>query len=425
MIPVLLLAVQILLLGLAMATSQHRQPDHVLYKWFNPVSFVAGFYSLFFLIPQVYGLASDYYLVGFPPSTEGFREQAFVNAQQVAIIFLFGLLLGTLAGRSISASSVPAQPVDLPDRLSTAQTIVLTGFLAVGVGSYLMLAAQLSGTDEFRSSLVKTTRGQILTTLAFFGNFAFTILLYSLLRQRRRLAAAFLCAIFAASIILTGSRGRLLWPCVIAAILFMIQQDRIRFRLLATVAPIVLIVLVALDPIAASLTTGTWHPPSEYLQFSDLFERRNFDGFSNLALILTEQDAVAQPSLLMSGARDQFMNQYFPEIYARGVGFGATVPGWAFLSGGVVGVVAVAVVYGFILQILFAGLSRSAGVIWIVGYLTAMTWLGAVGGNFVESLDKAFAASLPAVVAAAAIALLGEREEAVVPDSRPEVAASA
>jgi hypothetical protein len=73
------------------------------------------------------------------------------------------------------------------------------------------------------------------------------------------------------------------------------------------------------------------------------------------------------------------------------------VPGWFFLVGGVPLLCVLAAGYGVMLQVINRWLATTTDPVLVYGYLFAMTWMAAVGGNFMESIDKMVVAFAPAV----------------------------
>jgi hypothetical protein len=197
--------------------------------------------------------------------------------------------------------------------------------------------------------------------------------------------------------VLTGSRGRLLWPLAIALLLVASERGSIRWGRTLLVGAAMFVALLGLDPLIEFLRSGDSSGFGRAFDAARLFEKRNFDGFSNLALIVGDGSIEPDIAYLGSGARDVFMNTYFPVVYAFGVGFGTSVPGWFYLVGGVPLLCVMAALYGVVLQVINRWLAGTDDPVLVYGYLFAMTWMAAVGGNFVESVDKMVVAFAPAV----------------------------
>lgn len=408
-----LLFLQCVALAGVVVLSRPAAGGHVLFTVFNPLGFFALFFTLYFLLPQVYGLTHDRFLVGFPTATDDIADRAFHSGQVHALFFVIAVAAGVGVGRLLrhGARHVDVPPA-MPKRVSSAAIALLVTMLVAGAAANLVLGRQLAASGEFRSSLVKSTGGQLLTVIVFFGNFALAILAYHAVRMKRHLFGFAVVAGYGLTVLVTGSRGRLLWPLAIAWILLVLHRNRLEYRKLLVWSAFLLVALLMMDPLARYLVSGDTDGFGRAVSLATLFEKRNFDGFSNLALITVSERLDPDMSRLFGGARNDFMLTYFPGVYARGVGFGATVPGWFLMSAGLSGMVVLGALYGFGLQILNQWLRKGRSFLTVVGYLFAATWLTAVGGNFVESLDKMIAAAAPAAVLAAALGVRGSKAAA-------------
>lgn len=103
------------------------------------------------------------------------------------------------------------------------------------------------------------------------------------------------------------------------------------------------------------------------------------------------------------------MNYFFQEFYERGVGFGATLPGAAWIAFGIWGVVAIAAVYGVFLGLLDKSLCSMKSAFSLLLYLFAMPQIAAIAGNQIESVDKILATLTPAAIPYVAQLMLGSR----------------
>lgn len=391
-----LILVQVCLLISLNALARIGARGRPLNRYFNPVGWVSLFYFLFFVLPQIYGVFNDYYMVGWPPGVGASRPDSFVLAQQYCIYFLAALFVGVLL-----VQVVLPPPVASTARLSLApagwMTPYLVGLVAAGVLANMYLGSQFQEIDGFRSELVKGLPGRLATAVALAGGFGFGVLGFMLLLRRRVAMYAGLLVVFGYSVVLTGSRGRLLWPLAITLMLLASERGSIRWGRTILVGVVMFVALLGLDPLIEFLRSGDSDGFGRAFDAARLFEKRNFDGFSNFALIVGDGSIEPDVGYLVSGARDVFMTTYFPVVYDFGVGFGASVPGWFFVVGGLPLLGALAMGYGVVLQMINRWLSVTTDPVLVYGYLFAMTWMAAVGGNFMESIDKMVVAFAPAI----------------------------
>lgn len=402
-VSLLLLCLQIWLVLLANRLGAGNGRAHVFFRFFNPFSFIALFYTLFFILPQLFGIFFDFQILGFETFAYDVRKETFLRTQFhvtgfLAVLVLAQISFGAFVGNAGGARA-PVDPVSvIPDRLSPVQSTVIWLLFLFGLAGVFALGAMFSNTIGFRSQLVKSFQGQVLTAISFFANFAFTILLFSLARARRFLLCAVITGVFAAGILMTGSRGRLLWPLVLAFVLFVCKRDEFPALRIAIFALLCVAALSVMDPLRAALVNpGRYVTDISLLEsIRMLFIKRNFDGFSNFALM--SMPGYITPSLdyLFSGARNVFMNTYFADIYRRGVGFGSTIPGWLYISGGWIGFYVFTFCYGLFMSAIGTYMRQTRSFVIYAAYLTAMPWLSAVGGDLVESLDKLLIALAPA-----------------------------
>ena len=274
------------------------------------------------------------------------------------------------------------------------QLLLLTFFIC-GLLATMYLAWKNIGSESMRSALVKSTNGKILTSISFFGNFAFAVFLARSLVRRRILMAVAVVAIFVPAVFLTGSRGRFLWPCALALVYLFSYRNAFDLRKIVIAATIALSVLVFSDTILLVLKDDR---ELSFAGFRNLFIKRNFDGFANFTLISTFDQIPRRPLVALVGARQEFMYHYFPSAYQKGVGFGATWPGMSWIAGGWIGLLIGGVVYGYILGAVNALFRKIEDERLFWAYLFAMTWLCAAAGNIHESLDKMAVAAAPGVV---------------------------
>ncbi|KAA5539291.1 hypothetical protein FYK55_24575 [Roseiconus nitratireducens] len=395
----LLLAVQVLILGSIVALGAHGAKS-VLVRFFNPGCWFVLFYLLWFLLPQCASMAHGNALVEYIEIS----DQSWVLTQLYLAGFCLAIFLGMLAVRVLlQVSNRNTNVFPFRESLSRFEYQILILFYVAGAAATLYLGRKLMQSDGFRSELVKSTSGQLLTILMYYGTFAMAVLLGRGLFERRMLQVLLAGGILGSAIFFTGARGRLLWPIAIALVYTFCRSNRVRWFRIATFAAVGLFALLVFDPIFMSLREGlrhwSWAAVWERVDVADLYiEKRNFDGFSNFAVISTYDSIAYEPKLLLTGARDTFMHHYFPGILERGVGFGTTFPGMFWLSGGLYGLLLGGLGYGVLLGLLDFGLRRIRREPLFWSYCFAMTWLCAVGGNFQESLDKMIAVASPGFV---------------------------
>lgn len=389
------LLAQILLLFYLVSGSPLGAPGGYFYRLFNPYGFLALFYSMFFILPQIYGIFHDFYLVASASIGASSHAEPFLTTQVYLVVFLGLLLVGqTIAALTVPRSTEPftlkIEPIPTPIKAFVWLLFIL------GVYCTLRLGAEWQQTGGFRSNLVKSMSGKVLTTLSFLANFAFTALTVDAVKRRKYLTAVVIFVIFAFAVLTTGARGRLLWPMAFSIIVIATSGRRMSITTLVVFAVVALVSLPFLDSVQRMMSGDKITLASEIPLIDLLFQKRNFDGFANFALILN--GVYSEPSLgALFGARDTFMTAYFPATYAAGVGFGATVPGWFYLSGGILGFLILSLLFGVALGVMTLWLHRTRSIWSIYAYLFAIIWITQVGGNVPESLDKMVAASFPAI----------------------------
>jgi hypothetical protein len=380
------------------------ESDSVFHRYFNPFCFFALFYLLFFLVEQIYYLATigqNYPMVGHELFPLGSPQAVYTTTQLALLLFLLGVLSGTAWSRLYLR---PGPKVMVPALLRQTETqlekVVMWSFFAIGLAAIAYLGNTLTETEGFRSALVKTTGGQIATSVSFFGNFAFSALLFRGLRNRNYAVALALIVLFGAATLYTGARGRFLWPTVFAFILLFSSRDVFPKKATALLTAALLFALILMDPLRKVLTdpVATLTFDDFQSQFSALIEKRNFDGFTNFALILNSDAVPIQLSNLLVGGRELFIGTFFPDIYDMGVAMGSTLPGYLYMGGGLAGLLVSAVLFGGLLGIInvwVRGVRRR----WtLLSYLFGIVWVTQVGGDTIESIDKMVVAMSPGFV---------------------------
>lgn len=409
MISLLLLVCQAAALWAVVQISRPMTAGHVLYRYFNPLCFFALFVLMFFLMPQVYGLAHDYYMVEFPMNSPQELKAAFLSGQQTTLLFIVVVLVGVWLVRTFyEPRSAGERPPRFPDSVRRLELVVLASFFAVGVLAHTYLSVVLRNDGGFRSVLVKSPGGMAVTVIAYFGGFAVAMLLFYAVRSKRYWLAFTLIGVYGASVVMTGARGRLLLPVAFALIMVSVYRARFSMAPLLGVAAALLSVLVVLDPLFKYFRTGNASAFDGAFSLGALYETRNFDGFSTLALIAHQNQLEPSLDRLFTGIRLDFMQTFFPDVYANGVAFGSTIPGWFLLSGGTAGLIVFGMLYGSGLELLNRWLRAGQRHIVVGGYLFGIVWITAVQSDFVENLDKAIAQLVPALVLSL---ILGPSEE--------------
>jgi hypothetical protein len=394
-----LILVQIAALA-ALWGSARTRSSSVFHTYFNPLCFFILFYVLFFGVEQVTYQLNGFAILGADFYATGQGLPAYAHTQ----VALCGMLSALLLGNWITVPLLGRANVDHSRPLfgrseNASEKLLLWLFFTVGILAAAYLGRQFAALGGFRSELVKSPGGAFATALSFWANFAYAWLLFIALRDRRYVVAAVITLIFGLAIVYTGSRGRFLWPAVIGVAMFLSYRNIFPKNRIVLVAIAVLAVLSVMDPIRKLLIDpGDNSLPSLTGSFSSLVLTRNFDGFANFDLIYTTRLIAPSAHFLFTGVRDVFMNTFFPLVYQSGVGFGSTIPGYFYLSGGTAGLLYLGFGFGILLGLLNALLRFTTNRWLLSGYFFGVVWLTAVGGDLVESLDKMVAAMLPGLL---------------------------
>lgn len=394
---------QLLLLG-ALCWTQSRSTSVLMYKYFTPAGFVTFWYTMYFVIEQLAYMTNGYTLLGMETLAPD-RAIAVYERTQL-------LLLAMLASMVVGSALVPLprrtlEPEEFTRTLSKGvgpwTALIVLAFFALGMAATIYLGRQfthLTAVGQFRSGLVKSADGLMATVVQFLGNFAFSVLLYWLVRARRYLLVAGLVGAFFVAMLYTGARGRFLWPTLIGVAIVFAAGNKLPVARLAIAGVLGVFALSIMDPLRKSLVdpTATFTMSSGGDFVSDLLIKRNFDGFANFGLISGMGFIQPDLSRLITGARETFMTTCFPGVYRAGVAFGSTLPGYFYVSAGVPGVIILGAFYGATLQLANL-LLRSLRSIWLLfAYMYGMMWYCAVGGDFIESRNKMLAAMAPGLV---------------------------
>tara|TARA_R110000850_G_scaffold85460_2_gene183820 strand:- start:39363 stop:40559 length:1197 start_codon:yes stop_codon:yes gene_type:complete len=368
----------------------------------NPAMLLAFFYTLWMLIPQIFVLMPEHSIVGMEHVPAYERVQATLRTQAYLTLFLSALFIGYAVALGLIRRE-PGPEFQAPPLQPTRWHYGLAAY-AIGVVAFFILGRTFHELPDgtMRSALVKTTSGQVLMTLSFFGSFGVAYLGAHLWLQGRRLLPLILFVVYSYLVLQLGARGRILWPLVTAILFVWGRGTHIRLLPVVVFGVIGLAVLSLMDPLVYGLRnedyTRFFEALSPVVMFETLFYGRNFDGFGNL-LFITHNDLIReQPGFLLGGARDAYMNTYYPAIYEMGVAFPTTVPGEFWLAGKTPLLAAMSAIYGFGLGMMqqYLRSARREAHIWL--YLLLLPWLTAVGGELAESVNKMIAAGAPAIL---------------------------
>ena len=211
---------------------------------------------------------------------------------------------------------------------------------------------------------------------------------------------------FGFCLLLLGGRGRVIWPLVgIVAWAVTVGYLRISFIKGMAVAILCGVLLQTLDPLILY-----WNGYEDFdaaisrlkkdLSLGNLFLSRNFDSFHNLAVIVVENRIPADLSYLIFGCQTQFLMQYFPEVYARGVGYPATLPGALWIAGRYPLVIAGGFVFGIFFSFLTWIYSRLKSELEVVAYCVSMPFIAHIGTSYVDSYLKFASVIMPGLCVA-------------------------
>lgn len=423
-----LIVVQLVICALLMRPASTTVPGQVSVweRYASPSSVFGAFYGVFFLLPQLYGVFADFHIISYEAASVPLRFEVFYRTQIWATLFLAAVLIGSElsspgkrhgVGSSISRRQPSSQLISSRFELSGLQHSALCVYLVIGIAAYLLLAREFASVGGFRSGLVKTARGQALTALGFVANYAVAVYAARLFFRKRYLLSVLLVLPFSIAVLATGSRGRILWPLLIAVVVANGYKPGFSQTAKVSVVSFGTAALMVFDPLSAVLRGEQDIDVLAGLDVARLFEKRNFDGFANFARILNETQTTPDMTVLLRGGRGTFMNEFFPDIFERGVGFGTTFPGWFILAVGVPGMLILGFTFGVSLGLLKYLHVRAESVAARVAFLIFLSWYTAVGGNFVESLDKLVAAVAPGVVILALTAVYQHREPLLLPEA--------
>lgn len=355
------------------------------------LAFVVFFY---FITPQIYGATREFFILAPEATTHHRKTQVFLSTQLTFLLF-FAALSTPIIFSKFRASEPCSSKIAQLDSTDIRILILLFIF---GSGGLLYLDFMSFSISGFRSELVKTWDGKLATSISFFANFAFAMIFSHLIVGRKFIMAIALTTAFGTMILLTGARGRFLWPLLFGVLGSFVISGKGNARAFIATSCAIFVVLLLMDPLRAALL-GDRPFQFDFLdEISAVYKRRTFDGFSNLALILHGDQISSDLGNIVTGTRVAFMEAYFPETFRAGVGFGSTIPGYFYLSGGFVGLIIGGLVLGSFFSVIQILIARTENLWLVFSYLFAASWLTAIAGNLVESLDKLIAASFPGIL---------------------------
>ncbi len=369
-----------------------------LHRDFGPAQWFIAFYLFWFVMPQTVALFGDHFMMEFSQVTADDRLQILQVTQGYLVLFLGCVLMG-FAPLPMFSLNMPlaslARPLPVDREVSWTYGLLA---LATGLLAFVGLAA-LVKEGEARSEAVGAIRGQVLYALSFFGSFGFAYLAAHLWRARQWLVVLVLALGYTILAFSIGARGRVLWPLVFVVVFVWASSGRrLSYVKVLLFCVVVLGVLSILDPlfIAIRLNDASRLIGMDAQSIlSPLLFGRNFDGLGGFATVAYRDLIPASPGVLLTGARELYMNTYFPAIYARGVGFPPTVPGEFWIAGGLMFLMIGGVVYGAVLGCLDQFVRRISREEEFWMYIVLIPWVAAVGGALTESLAKMLAAVIP------------------------------
>lgn len=386
-------------------------------KLFQPTNWFLLFYALGFLVAQFILPFYEFPILGFELAETSTRIDAAVKAQFVLLLFLLAVLSGFLTVRF----AYPGRTMDCLFRQSSAPAsrYLTKVMFVIGIGSIVVLALGFKGGP--RSMLVKTLEGKILYAATFFGSFGATVIAAHSIVKSNYLRALTVIGIFGAAVFFLGGRGRVLWPLVYIVIFYLIiSRRRVSLVKLFLLLVVLFVLLQALDPLFNLVIRGTspdllWTSFFSTTTVVDLFLKRTFDGFHNLAVIVFHDAIPHDISVLLGGSGELFMSTYFPEVYSLGVGFPATLPGELWIAGGLWGVLYGGLAFGLVLGVLRVVYwrIRSESGLWL--YMFSVNWLVAPAAPYFDQAPKALTAIMPAVIYLIADRFAGVRRPACSP----------
>lgn len=375
--------------------------NQVIYRYSNPACWVTLFYCTWYLLPQFYALLPGHAIIGLDSHSAFARLEMVIWSQLHLLVFLCSVVLGCVAMTPLLATR-ESPWVTLAEPLSKNGRWYVTTCFLVGVVATAILGIRFMTMDGMRAQLVKSLEGKLLTILCYFGAFGFAFIISRAYIVRRYLVVVVATLIFGSAVFFTGSRGRFMWPMLLAVVYVSAHRNHLDVRKFVLTGVILVAILVFSDRILIALRTDNLFELTKLTDVKQnvdtIFLKRNFDGFANFTLVLNDSNVVHDRSVLLNGARDFFMNRYFPKTYATGVGTGVGYPTMFWIAVGFWGLPVFGIAFGCTLGLINAGLRLISDERIYWAYLIAMPWYCAIGGNFQESIDKMFAAMIAPIL---------------------------
>lgn len=395
LVSILLLAVQLYIM-LALFRLGGARTDFHVYRVYHPLGWFLLFYTLWFLIPQLVAMGPGHFMIGMEAESSDFRLRTMLQSQVYLITFLGAVFGGAWISSPMWPTCVGERPLRMrrKEMKGTDQIYIFICFI-VGTLATMYLGVKMMSMSGFRSGMMKTTDGLIFTAIAFFGNFAFAVILSRSIVQRKYLRALATFVVFGGAVFFTGARGRLMFPLLLSLVYVFSFRNSFNWKFVSIVFGVSLSILIFSDVILLALKGSQ---EMREVKVAELFTKRNFDGFANFSVISGYDQIPRKPSVLITGARSTWMEHYFPDMWSQGVGSGSTIPGMFWIAGGWPGLILLGACYGAMLGAVNIVLRKLTDERLFWSYLFCMVWVCALGGNFQESMDKMVVAITPGLI---------------------------
>lgn len=309
----------------------------------GPGSWFFLFFLFKFVVPQIFIPLNDWRIFGLGSESRTLVIEVFYSTQVILSLFLLVALTTTHAVSMCARIDKMrfSRSFRLRENNSNTQLMCLA-FVAFGLaGALYLLSQDRSGP---RGELVSGLQGQIAYAALYFSNVGVASVLVNFLNGTNKYFL-FLLGVLAYSIFLSlfGARGIVVAFILVTAVYFLnFRYTKISKSTLLMVATLFLAVIFTLDLVFSLLIYGEirFGSGSEVSLTSALGYSREFDGFHNLAMIVSQTSYFSgDPSIFLGGRTDElFVLRYFPEVYNRGYGHPATYIGEFLLGVGMVGV---------------------------------------------------------------------------------------
>ncbi len=395
---VFLVVVQILLIAAPTYLYWRYRTDYRS-RWFHPLNALGAFYFLWYIVPQIYYVYSGGYVHDMGQYDAPTLLRVGIATQWYLIVFMAIVYATAFAFDYMTSYLIrtPTPAIDFSRCDWPIYQIFAYFCLFCGVGATVALGRQFMTMDGMRSALVKTTSGQILTSIMYYGMYGFAFLMSDSLWKRRWWLVGMLVVGFGVPVFFTGSRGRFLFPLVLSIIFFATRKKRLLNPSMIAAGVLCLLIVAFSDQFLMAMRSDQETRLDS--GWVELFEKRNFDGYANMIIVVHSWDLQTDLSVLYRGARNPFMYYYFPDVYEQGVAFGTGIPSYAWIAGYLPMMIIIAMVYGLMMGGLDLILrrTRSPQIYW--SYLLSLTWMCAVGSSFIEAADKMMISVSPPIVA--------------------------